>query len=59
MEGGNGATNGAKPHGRVDEVLPPKKLVLAFPTSNQEPTLSGGITQFADRRTYQTRVNWH
>ncbi|MBR0239089.1 MAG: hypothetical protein IJQ39_13425 [Thermoguttaceae bacterium] len=39
---------GAKPHGRVDEVLPPKMLVLALPASKQEPTLSGGITQFAE-----------
>ena len=30
----------AKPHGREDEVLPPKKPVLAIPTSKQEPTLS-------------------
>ena len=44
MEGGNGATNGAMPHGRADEVLPPKKPVLGLITSNQEPTLSGGIT---------------
>ncbi len=32
---------GAKPHGRVDEVMPPKKPVSAPPASNQEPTLSG------------------
>ena len=32
---------GAKPHGRVDEVMPPKQPVLALPASNQEPTLSG------------------
>ncbi|MBQ2621110.1 MAG: hypothetical protein IJF84_07190 [Thermoguttaceae bacterium] len=31
----------AKPHGQTDEVMPPKKLVLALPTSNREPTLSG------------------
>ena len=31
----------AKPHRRVDKVMPPKKLVLALPTSTQEPTLSG------------------
>ena len=31
---------GAKPHGRVDEVMPPKQPVLALPASNQEPTLS-------------------
>ena len=28
----------AKPHGQVDEVMPPKEPVLAIPTSNQEPT---------------------
>ena len=48
MEGGNEATNGAMPHGQVDEVLPPKESVLALPASIQEPTLSGGITQFAE-----------
>ena len=31
---------GAKPHGRRDEVMPPKKPVSKIPTSNQEPTLS-------------------
>ncbi len=35
------ADAGAKPHGQKDEVMPPKKLILALPTSNQEPTLSG------------------
>ena len=44
MEGGNEATDGAKPRGRKDQVLSPKKSVMALPTSNQEPTLSGGIT---------------
>ena len=48
MEGGNEATNGAKPHGQVDEVMPPKKLISALPTSTREPTLSGGVTQFAE-----------
>ena len=32
--------SGAKPRGQTDKVLPPKKPVLAIPTSNQEPTLS-------------------
>ncbi|MBR0238344.1 MAG: hypothetical protein IJQ39_09660 [Thermoguttaceae bacterium] len=44
MKGGNEATNGAKPHGQVDEVMSPKKLISALPTSTREPTLSGGIT---------------
>ena len=48
MEGGNEATSGAMPHGQVDEVLPPKESVLALPASIQEPTLSGGITPFAE-----------
>ena len=44
MKGGNEVSDsGAKPHGRVDEVLPPKKPVLAHPTSNQEPTLSAEL----------------
>ncbi len=34
-------TNGAKPHGQKDKVLPPNKPISALPTSNQEPTLSG------------------
>ena len=48
MKGGNEATNGATPHGQKDKVLSPKKPVLALPTSCQEPTLSGGVTQFAE-----------
>ena len=48
MEGGNETTNGAKPHGQKDMVMPPKKPFLALPASNQEPTLSGGVTQFAE-----------
>ena len=43
MKGGNEATNGAEPHGRVDEVLSQKKLISALPTSNQEPTLSAEL----------------
>ena len=34
-------SSGAKPHGRENEVMSPKKPVSALPTSNQEPTLSG------------------
>ncbi|MBQ6616147.1 MAG: hypothetical protein IJH67_07245 [Thermoguttaceae bacterium] len=34
---------GAKPHGQMDEVMPPKKLVSTLPTFNQEPTLSARI----------------
>ena len=30
---------GAKPHERIDEVMPPKKPVSKIPTSNQKPTL--------------------
>ena len=41
-------TKGAKPHGREDEVMPPKKPVSTLPTSNQEPTLSGAKSIFAD-----------
>ena len=35
------AVEGAKPHGREDEVMPPNELVSALPSSNWEPTLSG------------------
>ena len=41
-------TWGAKPRGREDEVMPPKKPVSALPTSNQEPTLSGAKSFFTD-----------
>lgn len=34
-------SDGAKPHGRVEEVMPPNKLDSKMPASNQEPTLSG------------------
>jgi hypothetical protein len=45
LKGGNEVSvSGAMPHGRVDNVLSPKKPVLALLTSNQEPTLSGEIT---------------
>ena len=37
---------GAKPHGRMDEVMSPKKPVSKIPTSNQEPTLS--VAAFPD-----------
>ena len=36
-----GKRAGAKPHGREDKVMPPKKPILAHPTFNREPTLSG------------------
>ena len=59
MEGGNETTNGAKPHGQKDKVLPPNELReaaraigrgyaseyagLALPTSNWEPPLSAAL----------------
>ena len=35
--------SGAKPHGQKDKVMFPKMPVSAFPTSNQEPTLSEDV----------------
>ncbi|MBR0238805.1 MAG: hypothetical protein IJQ39_11995, partial [Thermoguttaceae bacterium] len=52
------APGGAMPHGRVDEVLPPKKPVLGLITSNQEPTLSdGGYTIYAQTEDGLYRVS--
>ena len=52
-----GKRAGAKPHGQKDKVLSPKKPILALPTSNQEPTLSGAdwLTRHRGRTSSATR----